>query len=212
MSKWIQTTLIPKNTRTIVRPEYVNKLKERLSSINIDHHKRIIHDHTFEEAHIYCILNNLSSQQYGPLLEKYFQVRFGYTKNNSSDRTGDLSKNGINIEIKVSLGGKSYDKFNFVQIRPSHEIKFYILTAYYYSKENADFGGELYIFKILKYDICYLILRYGDYSHGTIDRNGPITLESLNDSNVINEYSIRPRINDTCWKDLLKFRIDEKDL
>jgi hypothetical protein len=47
--------------------------------------------------------------------------------------------NRKNSEVKVSLGGATHSKFNFVQIRPSHDCDTYILTAYH-----------LYLLKMLR--------------------------------------------------------------
>lgn len=43
--------------------------------------------------------------------------------------SGDGHKNGINYEIKISIHANK-SKINFVQIRPDHDINYYILIAY----------------------------------------------------------------------------------
>lgn len=43
--------------------------------------------------------------------------------------SGDGHKNGINYEIKLSIHANK-SKINFVQIRPDHDINYYILIAY----------------------------------------------------------------------------------
>lgn len=149
---------------------------------------------------------------YGPLLEKYIIQKFNFTKNKADDCSGDCTKNGINYEIKVSLGGAHHNKFNYVQIRPSQNCDMYILTAYHLSSGNVDTLGELYIFRISKNDIKNIILLYGGYAHRTVKELGIITLESINNANDKKEYAIRSNISDKCWNVLLQYRIDELDL
>ena len=50
--------------------------------------------------------------------------------NNAINKTsGDGEKNGIKYEIKYS-GHAKKSKINFVQLRPDHDIDFYILVVY----------------------------------------------------------------------------------
>ncbi len=83
-------------------------------------------------------------------------------KNNASDCIGDLQYNETNYEIKISTGGKDHNKFNYVQLRTRtiHNCE-YILTAYYIDNNNIDTMGELFIFKLNKKNIKYMILNYG---------------------------------------------------
>ena len=83
-----------------------NLLKLYLGRKCNNHQERILQEKTLKDAHIYCILNNLSSQEFGPLLEKYIRHHHDFKKISSSECIGDCSKNGFNVEIKVSLGGK----------------------------------------------------------------------------------------------------------
>jgi hypothetical protein len=167
---------------------------------------------TLKEAHTYCVIHGVSAQQYGPLLERFIRTKFNYIKNKAEDCTGDCSKDGLNSEVKVSLGGSTNSKFNFVQIRPSHDCETYILTAYHLSPENVDSEGELYVFKVPKSDIKNIVVAHGGYAHGTIKEHGPITIDSLNDKKSIKEYALRPTIDDKCWKALLPFRVPESKL
>jgi hypothetical protein len=186
----------------------VDKLKEHLLVSKLNHDEEIMKKKTLKEAHIYCVLNNISAQQYGPMLEKYIINKYKYKKNSSSKCVGDCSTETLeNIEIKVSLGGSTHTKFNYVQIRISHDISYYIFTAYHLSNNNVEDEGELYIFKVPKEDLKDIIVKYGNYAHGTIKKNGKITIESLNCENNTNEYAIRPIINDDCWNYLMKFRL-----
>ncbi|MCK9607571.1 MAG: Rho termination factor N-terminal domain-containing protein [Methylomonas sp.] len=189
--------------------ERIKRLKEHLALSKVKHEDQIMKLATLKEAHTYCVIHCISAQQYGPLLERFIRTKFNYIKNKAEDCTGDCSKDGKNSEIKVSLGGTTHTKFNFVQIRPSHDCETYILTAYNLSPENVDSEGELYIFKVPKAEIKKIVASYGGYAHGTIKEHGIITINSLNDDKSIKEYALRPSINDECWKALMIFRIPE---
>ena len=54
-----------------------------------------------------------------------------------------------------------------------------------------------------------MILLYGSYAHGTIEKLGKITKTDLDDINNQKEYSLRPKYGDKCWNYLLQFRIEE---
>ena len=186
------------------------KLKQLLESrcSNKIHTDTIMKLPTLKCAHIYCKLNNLSGQFTGPVLEKYIKKKYNMTKNTASSCIGDLKCNEINIEVKASNGGKENDKFNYVQLRMNHNC-IYILTAYYLDYKNLENLGELYIFKLNKENIIPLIINYGGYAHGTIGKLGKITIEDLNNTTNQKEYALRPKYNDKCWNELLKFRIDK---
>ena len=130
------------------------------------------------------------------------------TKNKASDCLGDLHHDGVNVEVKASLGGKTNNKFNYVQLRVNHVCE-YLLTAYYLDESNIDSLGELFIFRLTKEQIRPLLLQFGGYAHGTIAKLGPITMEELQNTSNDKEYAIRPKYNDKCWKALLPFRIHE---
>lgn len=192
--------------------ENARKLKEHLKISQINHEENIMNLSTLKEAHVYCVINNILPQKYGGLIEKFIRVKFNYIKINSKYCKGDCSKDGKNYEIKVSLGGNSHDKFNYVQIRPFHDCEYYIFSAYHLSSENVELEGELYLFKVPKEEIKLILCSFGEYSHGTSKKHGIITSESLNHEKNNKEYSLRPKINGECWKALLPFRIKENDL
>jgi hypothetical protein len=204
--------LITKPVMTDAKTERVKRLKEQLSLSKVKHEDTVAKLPTLKDANVYCVLHSVSAQQYGPLLERYIRTKFNYAKNNSKNCTGDCSKDGKNSEIKVSLGGATHTKFNFVQIRPSHDCEMYILVAYHLSSENVESEGELYVFKVPKEAIKKIVVLYGGYAHGTIKEHGAITAESLNEEKSTKEYAIRPTVNDECWKALLKFRVGEESL
>lgn len=194
------------------KAERVKLLIEHLTNSKVNHEEHIMKLATLKEANIYCVLHNVSAQQYGHLLEKFIHTKFNYIKNKSKDCTGDCIKDGMNTEVKVSLGCTTHTKFNFVQIRPSHDCEMYILTAYHLSKENAETEGDLYIFKVPKTDIKNMVVSYGGYAHGTIKEHGKITIDNLNDEKNKKEYALRPNINDDCRNALLLFKVLESEL
>lgn len=184
----------------------VERLREHLAMIKIGD-KEIMKRPSLKSAHVYCVINNISSQKYGVLLEKYIRAKFSFDKRKANECAGDCSKNGDNIEIKVSLGGKDHTKFNYVQLRPSHDCDLYLITAYHLTLDNVDEEGELYIFKVPKVDMKNIILLYGGYAHGTIKEHGVISLVTMN-----KEYAIRPSFGDRCWNALMRFRITEAQI
>jgi len=188
----------------------IERLKEHLSSANVKHEVEIQKQPTLKDAHIYCMIHRITGQEYGPMIERYIRTKFNYR--NTKNSKDDTSKDGKNIEIKVSLGGKNHTKFNFVKFIPSHNCAKYILTAYHLSSENVDTAGELYIFKMSNADIKSLILGYGGYAHGTFKEHGTITKESLNNENNKKEYALRPAFNNGLWRALLPFRVSEAEL
>lgn len=189
----------------------IKKLYNILENSNINHNTEIIKESTLKDAHIYCKINNFSGQVSGALIENYIKVKYNMTKNKASSCIGDLNKNNVNLEIKVSNGGKHHNKFNYVQIRMNHSCD-YLLTAYYLHTKNVDRLGELFVFRLNKNNIKNLILKYGSYAHGTIKKLGVITKEDLNNIQNSKEYALRPTYGDACWRELLHFRIDEMSI
>ena len=184
------------------------KLSQILSRSKCNHKLQMMNLPDLKTAHIYCKENLLSGQISGPLIEHYIKDKYVMTKNRASLCIGDLHHNHTNIEIKVSNGGKDNNKFNYVQIRMNHTCD-YILTAYYIHESNLDTLGELFIFRLNKKDMKSMILKYGGYAHGTVHKLGPITAEDLDNATNDKEYTIRPKYGDKCWRELLKFRIED---
>ena len=184
------------------------KLKNILQLAKYNHKKEIIKQSSnIKDAHIYCKVNQLSGQISGPLIEYYIKNTYNMIKNNSSLCIGDLKYKNKNIEIKISTGGKENNKFNYIQLRINHNCD-YILTAYYLSIKNLKNNGELFIFRLNKYNMKNIILKYGSYAHGTIQKLGIINKKDLNDPKNDKEYAIRPKYGDDCWNELLKYKID----
>jgi hypothetical protein len=184
------------------------QLKHILKFSKCNHKVEIVKQLDIKHAHIYCKIHYLSGQVSGPLIEHYIKHKYSMIKNNSSLCIGDLQHNQTNLEIKISNGGKDNNRFNYVQLRMNHNCE-YILTAYYVTEENVETLGELFIFKLNKNDMKKIILKYGGYAHGTIQKLGGITEEELNNPTNDKEYAIRPKYGDKCWCELLPFRIPE---
>jgi gamma-glutamylcyclotransferase (GGCT)/AIG2-like uncharacterized protein YtfP len=116
-----------------------------------------------KNAHIYCKINQLSGQVSGSLIEYYIKNKYDMIKNKPSLCKGDSEHKKVNIEIKISTGGKYNNKFNYVQLRMNHNC-IYILTAYYIDESNLNDLGELFIFKLNKENMKHIILNYGGYA------------------------------------------------
>jgi len=185
----------------------VARLKDILAGAHANHALEIMKEPTLKDAHIFCLLHNIPSQQYGTLLEKYIIAKSNYKKNKSADCAGDCATGLGNKEIKASLGGARHNKFNYVQIRLSHDTVSYILTAYHLTPENVGDEGELYVFDVPKEALKDIIVAHGGYAHGTIKENGNITSETMDETK---EYAIRPTFGSECWKKLTEFRVESK--
>ncbi len=125
-----------------------------------------------------------------------------------SNNSGDGHKNGTNYEIKVSMHAKQ-SKINFVQIRPDHDIQFYILIAF--NMYEDDDIGKAYIFKIPSEDLYKLLPDYGGYAHGTKEKLGDITSENIKERYL--EYALRANPNlkkgiQPLWNELLKYEVE----
>lgn len=185
------------------------KLKDLLECSKRKHSIEIMNEKTLKDVHIYCKKNKLSGQISGPLIENYIITKYGMIKNKSSLCNGDCRYNKTNYEIKISLGGNKTNKsFNYVQIRLNHDINYYIFTAYYLNEGNLLDFGELFTFLLNKDDMKKMISKYGMYAHGTKKEYGEIKMEDLNDKNNMKEYALRPKYEDECWNDLLKYKFD----
>jgi len=176
--------------------------------LKIDHKAEMLNINTLKEAHVYCKKNQLSGQVSGLLIEFFLEKKYNMTKIHTSKCSGDLHYNGINLEVKMSLGGKNNNKFNFVQLRLNHNCE-YLFTAYYLNEKNINNLGELFIFKLSKDDLRKIIMEYGHYAHGIKNKHGKITIDDLNNHENNKEYALRPRYGDACWNTLLNFRIYE---
>lgn len=121
--------------------------------------------------------------------------------------SGDGCKNKINYEIKTSVHAKK-SKINFVQIRPDHNIDYYILIAYNLYDKNSSIG-KAYIFKIPSEILYELVIKYGGYAHGTCNKLGKITKNNIKGRNC--EYALRCNPNSKnkkLWNEFLKYEVN----
>jgi hypothetical protein len=164
-----------------------------------------------------CILckKYLSSNEYSILLEKFIIKKFNLKKNIDNLSGDALSENNLTIEIKISLGDKT-GKFNFVQLRPDHNIDYYLFLAYnLYDKDDT---GKIYWLFCKSTELYELIPEYGGYAHGTIKKLGRINNNNMYGRNC--EYCLRPNPtkNDNTkvkklWNIMVdKFLITEEEL
>jgi len=136
-----------------------------------------------------CILCKrfLSANQWSVIMESHIKGRFNIGKpNNCVSGDGCSIINGINVEIKVSLGD-SQGQMNFVQLRPDHKIDYYLLLAYNLFESTM---GSVYWFLCRADDLYELVPLYGSYAHGTIEKLGVITSDNMKGRNC--EYCLRP--------------------
>ena len=123
--------------------------------------------------------------------------------------SGDGRKNRINYEIKASIHAKK-SKLSYLQIRPDHDINYYIFIAY--NMYENDTIGNAHIFKIPSHIVNDLIVRFGGYAHGTIAANGKITSDNIKGRNC--EYSLRCNPNAKkgksfeLWNEFMKYEVD----
>ena len=182
--------------------EYVNNLLEELQN-GVDKTKlksEVINTTSTRSAFIVSKAT-LSSQQYGAALESHIKTKFqwgGQTDNKSGDST---TPKGNRIEIKCSIedakGG-----FNYVQIRPSHTVDYYLLANYSISTD------EVIFLLCPKKEFVDLVVSNGQLAHGTNDA-----------SFEYKEYAYRPKMHGRLgtkgreqWENLQQWRVSEEVL
>lgn len=172
-----------------------------------DDTERIYSIPTLLERCIICRYT-VKPQKWGPILERSLMDSFDLTRSTSSNEGDCTSRNGSKIEIKVSLGA-SNGSANFVQIRPDHNIDYYLLMVYDMYANNI---GELYLI-LMKSDEMYALLpKYGTYAHGTNGELDKISADNIKGRN--REYALRPRILPSrkqnkyvaLWKKMIEFK------
>lgn len=167
-----------------------------------------------------CILYKYysSSNQWSTKLEKVIKQKFNIVKANTNN-SGDGIINNKKIEIKVSLGDTK-GQLNFVQIRPGHEIDYYLFLSFnLFEKTNNIELGKIYWFLIPSNELYSLLPEYGAYAHGTLSKNGKITIENIyNLKHRHFEYSLRPNPTKIktksriLWDKLMIFNKSENDI
>lgn len=139
-------------------------------------------------------------------------LKMGPKKNQTS---GDATKSEYNYEIKYS-GHANKSKWNFVQIRPDHDVQLYLLLGYNMDDESNKDIGKGYVFKVPAKNMYKLVIDYGGYAHGTIDKLGKITKDNIKGRNC--EYALRCNPNSKKGKnkeifnELIKYEVNYSDL
>ena len=180
----------------LLRESVIDKKKNRKSIV-----KDILKAKTFREASIIS-KSFLTTQGYGHVIDTWFSEHYEFKKLKSSDGVGDDKVfDKYNTEVKASLcdDGK---KYNYVQIRLTHDIDFYFLPTYDFISYKS------YYFLLSKKEMIEMVKKYGEYAHGRKDEKGPIV------DNIFNpdiEFCIRPVVGKECWKEFMKFDVNEED-
>ena len=157
-----------------------------------------------------CIIAKyyLTAQSYGSILESWIKKYLSLDAK-LDNLSGDASLNERSFEIKVSISGAT-GAFNYVQLRPSHKIDGYIILNY-----SIELDKVVWLY-IPAEDMYTLINKHGQYAHGTLKVNGPLTMESIKNGNY--EYAIRPSIlkpntkPGKVWEDIKKYEVTEDGL
>ncbi len=179
------------------------KLKMLLKRNNINHWDKLLYLSTLEEAFAYCKVE-LSAARYGVLLQKWIITKNKWNKLCPKLLKGDIITKKSSFELKISLGTITCKNFNFVQLRLSHSIDFYILIAYYVNNTNYCALGELFIFKLKKKEILQFVGE--SYSHGTKFNWSTACTETIN---RYSEKDIRVLFGSKKWVALLEYRISQ---
>lgn len=184
--------------------------RERLDGKNSikSHVKDVASLDRWEEVCLACS-NYMTAQSYGTILEGVIKNSLGIKKKVDEISGDGVCINGLKVEIKCSIQGDS-NQFNFVQIRPDHKIDAYILATYDYT------NGSLFFF-ITKAEMAELLGEHGGYAHGTIKKNGPITIDTVIENSEKGaglEYYLRPNYvkNNDLWAKLNKFAVTSEEL
>jgi hypothetical protein len=131
-------------------------------------------------------------QSYGPKAENWYRDMTKSEKIPASKEMGDFrcQTSGRCGEYKFSYAKEDKKrKFNFVQIRPWHNIIGYALEVYV---EQEGF----YIFNIGKNNMNLLLKEYGGLAHG-VKKSVQIDEQK--------EYALRGIVDGTLWNDLKKY-------
>ena len=135
-----------------------------------------------------CIEYGLSPQQYGDGAQSIAGRLCNFQKEVLED-AGDFRDGEYSVEFKFTIANPN-GKINFVQIRPSYKIDYYILVVY----DPCMYGDDLFeVFVCKSKDLYDLLPEFGGYAHGTVKENGQITQENIEKKLSFGcEYALRP--------------------
>ena len=200
-----ETELPPRSVGGPSLLELVQKLKAKTINDPKVTKQLMINAQTLLEK---CILNREYSSPNSDVFEQV--IKHDLKLENAPDRmSGDASINGLNIEIKCSTHAK-HSTFNFVQIRPDHNVQCYLFVGY--NLWHADALGKEYLFKIPSEDLYKMVVEHGGYAHGSKMVLPAITLATMKGNGY--EYALRvdPNTRGRCkqvlWDKLLKYKVE----
>ena len=200
-----ETELPPRSVGGPSLLELVQKLKAKTINDPKVTKQLMINAQTLLEK---CILNREYSSPNSDVFEQV--IKHDLKLENAPDRmSGDASINGLNIEIKCSTHAK-LSSFNFVQIRPGHNVQCYLFVGY--NLWHGDALGKEYLFKIPSEDLYKIVVEHGGYAHGSKTALPAITLATMKGNGY--EYALRvdPNTRGRCkqmlWDKLLKYKVE----
>lgn len=148
----------------------------------------------------------LSPQSYGLQLQNWImkslkiQSLSRKQKNHGDGCVHRGNSDQHNIEIKVSICcSTTQTKFHAIQLRPGHDLDSYLFAFYNLGED------EVYWFLVPSrtlYDVLWEEKKMSSYAHGTKEKNGTPSRETLGDK----EYRITINMNDSVWVKLSKFK------
>jgi hypothetical protein len=182
--------------------KYVNNLQQELQN-GVDKSalkQEIINEDNTRHAFIVSKAK-LSSQQYGAALESHLKTKFGWSKQTDNISGDATTPKGTKVEIKCSIedakGG-----FNYVQIRPSHTVDYYLLANYSITLD------KVILLMCPKDAFIKIVEDHAQLAHGTKDA----TL-------AYREYAYRPKPlgregtkGRNQWEALLQWQTEEENL
>jgi hypothetical protein len=132
----------------------------------------------------------LSSSEWDMILESRIKRDFNISKSADPTSGDGVSQGGLNIEIKVSLGGncRNSGQTNFVQLRPDHDIDYYLFLVY--DQDDGSEFGSVKWFLCPSSELYDLLPEFGGYAHGSIDEYDKIKENNIRGKN--REFCLRP--------------------
>jgi len=186
----------------VINTELVETLRaELVNGVDKSLYKEWVINTTDTRSAFIISKSKLSSQQYGSALEAHIKTKFGWSGQADNVSGDSLTPNGMKVEIKCSIED-SKGGFNYVQIRPSHTVDYYLLANYSISTD------EVIFLLCPKKEFVDLVVSTGQLAHGTNDA-----------SFEYKEYAYRPKMHGRVgtkgrqqWDDLQQWRVSEDEL
>ena len=185
-----------------ITAEYIETLKAELQNgVDKSFYKEWIINTTDTRGAFIVSKSKLSSQQYGAALESHIKTKFGWGGQADNISGDSLTPNGNKVEIKCSIED-SKGGFNYVQIRPSHTVDYYLLANYSIRTD------EVIFLLCPKKEFIDLVVENGQLAHGTKEA----TFE-------YREFAYRPKMHAregtkgrAQWDALQQWKVEESTL